>query len=167
MNTGIFAIALASIHLFAGKLRCFQKTPHSRWFSFGSGVSVAYVFIHILPELSQAQVTLQNGVNIGVSFLEHHVYLVALLGLTIFYGLERLAKTSRQRQQKIGNADVSYLYIFWLHIASFAIYNLLIGYLLVHREEPGIKSLLLFSFAMSLHFIVNDNGLRKNYKKKL
>ncbi|KZL50105.1 hypothetical protein PN456_04110 [Nodularia spumigena CS-586/05] len=165
MNTGIFAIALASIHLFAGKLRCFQKTPHSRWFSFGSGVSVAYVFIHILPELSQAQVTLQNGVNIGVSFLEHHVYLVALLGLTIFYGLERLAKTSRQRQQKIGNADVSYLYVFWLHIASFAIYNLLIGYLVVHREEPGVKSLLLFSFAMALHFIVNDNGLRKNYKK--
>ena len=164
MNTGILAIALATIHLFSGKLRLLKKILHRRCISFGSGVSVAYVFVHILPELSQAQVTFQSSVNI-LNFLEHHVYLVALLGLTVFYGLERFARTARQRPQKIANTDVSYSDFFWIHIGGFAIYNLLIGYLLVHREESGIQSLLLFSLAMALHFMVNDHALREHHQK--
>ncbi|MEA5515073.1 hypothetical protein [Nodularia sp. UHCC 0506] len=166
MNTGFFAIALATIHLFSGKVRFLTKTLHNRCLSFGSGVSVAYVFVHILPELSQAQVTFQNNVNIGLSFLEHHVYLVALLGLTVFYGLERFASKSRQHRQQVGNANVTDLSVFWLHIAAFGIYNLLIGYLLVHREESGIQSLLLFSLAMALHFLVNDHALREHHQKR-
>ncbi|BAY23998.1 hypothetical protein NIES2100_37910 [Calothrix sp. NIES-2100] len=165
MYTAICAIALAIVHLFSGKLRFLDYTPRSRWLSFGSGVSVAYVFVHILPELSKAQQTLQNSLDTGFAFLEHHVYLVALAGLAVFYGLERFAKKSRQRNQKTGKGDVTSSEVFWIHIASFAVYNALIGYLLVHREESGIKSLLFFSFAMALHFVVNDNGLRENHKQ--
>lgn len=165
MNTVICAIALVIVHLFSGKLRFLRATPRSRWLSFGSGVSVAYVFVHILPELSQAQVTLQSSVNIELAFLEHHVYLVALLGLAVFYGLERFATQSRQHSQKIGKGDVTSSGVFWIHIASFAVYNALIGYLLVHREESDLKSLFFFSFAIALHFVVNDNGLRENHKQ--
>lgn len=129
MNTLISAIVLATTHLFAGKLRFLKYTPRSRGFSFGSGVSVAYVFIHILPELSQAQVKLQSSLNMVWSFLEHHVYIVALLGLTVFYGLERLAKTSLAESETTGKPTD----FFFLHIAAFAIYNVLIGYLLVQR----------------------------------
>jgi hypothetical protein len=160
MNTGIFTFVLATIHLFAGQLKFLKHKPRSRGFSFGSGVSVAYVFIHILPELSQAQEKLQNGVNI--SFLEHHVYLVALGGLTVFYGLERFAMITRPRNR---NANVTTAGFFWVHIAFFAIYNFLIGYLLVHREDPGTKNLLLFALAMALHFVVNDHGLREHHQK--
>lgn len=52
-----------------------------------------------------------------------------------------------------------------MHIVSFAFYNALIGYLLLHREEPGIESLLFFFIAMALHFIVNDNGLREHHQR--
>ncbi|WP_193199435.1 hypothetical protein [Nostoc sp. MG11] len=158
------AIALAIIHLFAGKLHFLGTIPRNRWLSFGSGVSVAYVFVHILPELSEAQKTVEDSLDFGLVFLEHHVYLVALFGMTIFYGLERVAMVSRQRNQKAGKGDVTSSGVFWLHIASFAVYNALIGYLLVHREEPGIQSLFLFFFAMALHFVVNDYGLRENHK---
>lgn len=157
MNTAICAIALVIVHLFSGKIRFLRATPCSRWLSFGSGVSVAYVFVHILPELSQAQVTIQSTLNIGLAFLEHHVYLVALLGLAVFYGLERFASKSCQHSQKTGKGDITSSEVFWIHIASFAVYNALIGYLLVHREESGIKSLLFFSFAIALHFVVNKD----------
>ncbi|MEH1807147.1 hypothetical protein [Nostoc sp.] len=165
MIAAICAIALAIIHLYSGKLQFIRAKPRSRWLSFGSGVSVAYVFVQILPELSKAQITLQSSLNIGLAFLEHHVYLVALLGLAVFYGLERFANKSRQRNQKAGKGDVTALDVFWIHIASFAVYNALIGYLLVHREESSIKSLLFYFFAMALHFVVNDNGLRENHKQ--
>ena len=161
MNTLISAIVLATTHLFAGKLRFLKHTPRSRGFSFGSGVSVAYVFIHILPELSQAQMKLQSSLNMVWSFLEHHVYIVALLGLTVFYGLERFAKTLIHRNEIIGHTRD----IFWLHIAAFGIYNILIGYLIGQEEKSDIRDLLLFCLAMALHFVVNDHGLRQHHKR--
>lgn len=157
--SALIAIGLALTHLFCGKLR-FTSIPRSSWLSAAGGVSVAYVFVHILPELNQHQTVLEQVKSGAIAYLEHHVYLIALLGLTVFYGLERIAKLSRQR----GKGDVTSLGVFWLHIASFSIYNGLIGYLLLHREQPGIISLLLFSFAMALHFVVNDSGLREHHK---
>ncbi|MCU0569612.1 MAG: hypothetical protein MUF49_23935 [Oculatellaceae cyanobacterium Prado106] len=162
--TGILAAGLALIHIFAGRLRFLQVTPRSLWLSAGGGVSVAYVFIHVLPDLSESQQILQQSLNPALAFFEHHVYLLALLGLVVFYGLEKAAALSRQRSQEAGNGDVTSARVFWLHMASFAFYNALIGYLLLHREMPGLRSLLFFAIAMSLHFLVNDYGLREHHK---
>ncbi len=160
----IFAIALALVHLFAGKLRFLETIPRSRWLSIAGGGSVAYVFLHIFPELSQGQATIE-ALDRGIfKFLEHHIYLMSLLGFAIFYGLERLALRSRQKNRASGKADTTSEEVFWLHITSFAIYNILIGYLMVHREEPDFYSLLIFFLAMGLHFIVNDYGLREHHK---
>lgn len=65
--------------------------------------------------------------------MEHHVYVAALLGMSAFYGLEKSALRSRSRNQEAGNRDVTETTIFWLHIVIFAVYNALIGYLLVNR----------------------------------
>lgn len=157
--SALIAIGLALTHLFCGRLR-FTSIPRSGWLSAAGGVSVAYVFVHILPELNLHQ-TVLDRVELGfISYIEHHVYLIALLGLTVFYGLERIAKSSRQSD----NSNVTSPWVFWLHITSFSIYNTLIGYLLLHREEAGITNLLLFSGAMALHFAVNDSGLRQHHK---
>lgn len=162
---GGLAVGLALVHLFAGRLTFLDQTPRSRWLSFSSGVSVAYVFVHILPDLGAAQVTLQKSLNSKLVFIEHHVYLIALIGVAVFYGLERAATLSRQQNRREGKGDVTSIEVFWLHMISFAIYNALIGYLLLHREVPGITSLLLFAIAMALHFVVNDYGLRENHKR--
>jgi zinc transporter ZupT len=163
--SGLFAVGLAIVHLFSGRLRWLDVVPRSRWLSFASGVSVAYVFVHLLPELNLAQETIANNLGSALLFLEHHVYLVALLGLAVFYGLERWAKVSRQQNRRAGKGDVTEAKVFWIHIISFAAYNALIGYLLLHREEPGIWNLLLFFIAMALHFVVNDFGLRQHHKQ--
>lgn len=163
--TSFSAVGLALVHLFSGRLRFLQVVPRSRWLSSSSGVSVAYVFVHILPDLSEAQSTIRKSIDSTLAFLEHHVYLLALLGLAIFYGLERLATVSRQRSQQAGGADVTSPGVFWLHMVSFAFYNALIGYLLVHREVSGLANLILFAIAMALHFLVNDYGLREHHKK--
>ncbi len=154
------AIGLSLVHLFAGKLRFLDVIPRNRWLSLASGVSVAYVFIRIFPELKEHQVRIEQTGNLGIPFLTNHVYVIALLGLTIFYGLERLVRFSRTRQLRTGAGDIPSPGVFWLHIGSFSLYNVLVGYLLVHREVAGTVSLLLFFFAMALHFLVNDYGLR-------
>lgn len=160
----LFAVGLALAHLFSSRLRSLKPTPRSRWLSTAGGVSVAYVFVHILPDLSQRQEVIEQTGSLGTVYLEHHLYLLALLGLAVFYGLERAAKSSRQHNHKEGVGDATSAGVFWLHMASFAIYNALIGYLLIHREEPGTQSLFFFFIALALHFVVNDYGLRQDHK---
>lgn len=167
---GLVALALCAAHLLAGRLRFLEVTPRSRWLSFAGGASVAYVFVHIFPELSRAQADLHHVGRGLLPFLEHHVYLVALVGFAISYGLETVAlrfgggrrtrgfdPQPRPRDTPTG--------VFWVHIGSFALYNALIGYLLLHREDRGIDGLLLFGLAMGLHFVVNDHGLRAHHQR--
>jgi hypothetical protein len=92
----IGAVALALVHLAARRLRFVTYIPRSRWLSFAGGVSVAYVFVHLLPELTHAQEALSESAPAITLAAERHVYLVALLGLAAFYGLEALALRSRE-----------------------------------------------------------------------
>lgn len=169
-GAGAFALAallavlgLCLVHLFSNKLRCLEGLPRAIWLSLSGGVSVGYVFVHMLPELNRAQQTVEESA--GWSWLEHHVYLVALLGLSVFYWLERAAHESRRRNIQQSGEDVTSPRVFWLHIVVFALYNSLIGYLLLHRDESGLQPLLLFTFAMALHFVASDFGLNQHHKE--
>lgn len=158
-------ILLVLIHLYGGKLRFLERTPRSIWLSIAGGVSVAYIFVHLLPELAEGQEAVTEVTGEGLAFLEQHIYLIALLGLVVFYGLDRLATQSRRRKRQEGKADATHVGVFWLHISSFAIYNVVIGYLLLDRLDTDLQSLIAFAFAMALHFVVNDHGLREDHKE--
>ncbi|MFP5504517.1 MAG: hypothetical protein ACLGIN_18685, partial [Candidatus Sericytochromatia bacterium] len=110
------------------------------------------------------QVEVRSAVGGAVGWLEHHVYLVAMVGLSAFYGLERLAVRSRQAAESHPGPARPSTGVFWVHIGSFAIYNGLVGYLLVHREASGWQGLALFAVAMGLHFVVNDYGLSEHHR---
>lgn len=163
--TALMAAALACIHLFAARLTWLDVIPRSRWLSAAGGISVAYVFVHILPELAHGQERLLAA-RLGpfLGSLEHHIFLLALLGLSVFYGLERSIRLHRRgRSRGEGEGEAAPGGVFWLHLFSFSLYNLLIGYLLLHREAPGLRSLWFFFIAMAMHFAVNDYGLRRHY----
>jgi len=156
---------LALVHLFGGQLRFLQVQPRSTWLSLGGGISVAYVFLHLLPELQQHQRTLAQAASPALTSLRHHAYLIALLGLAVFYGLECLALRDRRQRQKAGEKATS-PGVFWISICSFTVYNALIGYLLVEQVRAGAGNLYLFTGAMGLHFLVNDYGLREHYQAR-
>ncbi len=94
--------SLALAHLASGKLRFLNNAPRSIWLSLAGGVSVAYVFVHLLPELAEAQDTIRERLGEGLGFLENHVYLIALVGLAMFYGVERT--TAESRKSRSGRA---------------------------------------------------------------
>lgn len=161
----VAAICLVVLHLTAGKMRFLEGIPRSRWLSVAGGVSVAYIFIHVLPELSSGQEVVSRATGERLPFLEHHIYLVALLGLLAFYGLDRMALLSREHQRQKGAQEATSPGVFRLHIASFAVYNGIIGYLLLHREVPGLAGLFFFAVAMGLHYLVTDYGLREQHQE--
>ncbi|WP_254766745.1 hypothetical protein [Salinilacihabitans rarus] len=156
--TPTFAVGLAVVHLFGARLLSLDVIPRSPWLSLAGGVSVAYVFVHVLPELAAAAETIERSES-ALAAIEYHVYLVVLTGFVAFFGLERYVREASGE----GDGEREPDGVFWLHTASFGAYNALVGYLLVHRDERGVTALALFFVAMALHFVVNDYGLRSHH----
>ncbi|ESA38208.1 membrane protein [Leptolyngbya sp. Heron Island J] len=159
------AVCLGLVHVFASRTQWVRRIPQRWWVSIAGGVSIAYIFLDILPELSQAQAEVEHSSVPLVAYLENHVYILALAGLAIFYGLEKLALRSRSHQQKTKGSDCTHPGVFWLHISSFALYNGILGFLLWEAESHGLVACLLLFFALSLHFLVNDIGLQEHHKQ--
>lgn len=162
MITGIsflLALLLSLVHLYGTRWKLLQVIPRSKWLSFGSGISVAYVFIHLLPELQKWQIEVVQKNDF--KFFSNHLYLVALLGLIIFYGLEEAVTKMKKNKESEKNLPG----IFWIHMGSFTIYNAIIGYLLLGEGEENTSSIVFFFIAMAFHFIVNDYALWIHYKR--
>ncbi len=159
--TLIGVLFLASVHIWSRHLRFLDAEPRSPWLTVAGGASLAYVFVRIFPELAEKQPYLATAAyDAGVSgFIEHHIYLVALFGFLFFYGLECFIKSvaTDSDQTKVKPTLVH----FWIHIGSFAAYNALVGYTIVHRPHPGWEPLVLICIAMGLHFMTNDHSLRQ------
>ena len=161
----VLAVALAGVHLLVERMPFLRITPRRRWLSFAGGTSVAYVFVHIFPEMSEHQTVF--GEPAWRLLEDAHVYVLSLVGFCAFYGLERavqrfggmargLSHDETRRRIEVG--------VFSIHITAFALSYVLIGYLLVHRDVPGPANLILFALAMGLHFVVIDIGLTSHHR---
>jgi zinc transporter ZupT len=164
--TFILAMGFVAIHFFSRYLPFLDSAPRSRLLSAAGGISVAYVFIHLLPELNKHNEVLDRNIQSdALKFFENHTYIVAMIGLAIFYGMERMVKISKKKQQEQNNVDRTSKGVFWVHITSFFLYNGLIGYLLLHGEQETIKGLFFYFIALAVHFITSDNALREAHEK--
>ena len=153
----VAVVVLAFVHLSAGRFRFERRVPRSPWLSLAGGVSVAYVFVHLLPEVGEAAATIAHHGG-AFAFAEHFGYLITLLGFVVFYGLELLARRETADTGRGEATDVAGL--FWIHLGSFAVYNGMVGVLLLDRELGGLPA---YVVVMALHFVVIDAGLRHHH----
>jgi len=145
---------LASVYVFGDRLRA--RPRHRLWVSVAGGVSVATVFIDLLPEISERQAKFSEGAHgFAAIFPEQEIYLFAMLGFAVFYGLQYMVAASASEDGKASRFSIS------LRIAAFAGYSSLIAYLLVHNIWPGVPSLILYAFAMAFHLLLIDHSLAK------
>jgi hypothetical protein len=154
----VIAVVLAALHLAAPRIRKLPGIPESATGSFAGGLAVAYVFLHLLPELvegNQAIGAVLDDVVHETPLLDLAIFAVALAGFTLFYGLERRA------QRGGGGAG-----LFRLHMGSFVVYNALITYTMPLRLRTGVGFAVLFTIAMGLHFVLTDRGLEEHYPQR-
>jgi hypothetical protein len=69
-----------------------RKRGFRSFVSFAAGLSLAYVFVDLLPELSGLGDELLEEEAVALPFPEYVAYLAALFGFVLFYGLERLVR---------------------------------------------------------------------------
>jgi hypothetical protein len=146
------ALVLASVYVFGHRLRA--KSHHRWWISVAGGVSVATIFIDLLPEISEGQTKFSTGPHRGLAlFPEQAIYLAAMLGFVLFYGLEYLLAGSASAE---GEPNLVFSSV---RIAAFAGYSSVIAYLLVHNIWEDAPSLALYTLAMAFHLLLVDHSL--------
>ena len=154
----VLAIGLALIHGFASQIPIEALVPKKRWLSFAGGISLGYVFLEIFPELSHAQEELLHSEAPFLAYLENHIYILALLGLVMFYILDKIALGTSANQDESGSL------FFWIHIFSFALLNGILGYLLQDLARHSLFSCILLFVALALHLFIVDESLREHHK---
>jgi len=82
------AAVFAAVHLFGHGLTFLAVIPRSRLLSAAGGISVACMFLHLLPEVASANTAIESETP-AIAFVESHAYVVALAGFVLFYRLSR------------------------------------------------------------------------------
>jgi hypothetical protein len=156
------ALVLAAVYALGRRLRAVEAPHRRRWVSAAAGASVAYIFVDLLPELGARQQAFVKAAGGELLFAEQRIYVVALVGFVVFYGLDHMVLVSRDRRLAAAG-EVGGNPVYWLHVGGFAVYSALIGYLLAERGTSGRLALVLYSLAMAFHFLVVDHSLRQEH----
>jgi hypothetical protein len=161
VDTLIVALVFVCVYASASRLYPLQIKFHKYWLSVAAGVSVAYVFLAILPELALHQERLLAHATEEAMFAERLIYIAALIGFVFFYGLQHmiLASSSDKPHDGHGGSNAA----FAVEVAGFALYSWLIGYLLVEIAEEGDRSLGLYAAAMGMHLAVVGHTLVREH----
>jgi hypothetical protein len=156
IESGVSAALFATVFLAGARVHPLRAFFPDRRItvSFGAGISVAYVFVHVMPELHGARLALVESVSVPLPYEGMAVYVLSLVGFLIFYGLEHL-------RQRLHGESASRI-----HVSGFAVYVVLVGYLLVRNLEHSAVSMTAYAVAMSGHFLTVDHSLREQHRAR-
>ena len=161
LTTGAAALLFAAVFLFGVRIHPFRRYIDRRSvISFSAGMSIAYVFVHLMPELHEARSSFAESMSVSLRYEGMAIYLFALVGFLVFYGLDHLRKRLGKSEGEGGDEDGR---AFLLHIGGFAIYVGFVSCLLVNSLEETEVSIVLYAAAMALHFLSVDHALGGEY----
>ena len=126
------------------------------WIPFTGGVAIGYVFLYLLPKLSDYTDSIRVEDVQGIrEILDYRVYLYGLLGFVFYYFVDQY-KAQKNRKQ-IGPKI--------LLGSGFFIYSLLTGYILANWSRPGLIPVFLAGSILTLHLLGVNHQLRKWHRR--
>ena len=162
----VAAAVFAAVFLFGSNvlIPAPLRAHRRKLLSFGAGVTIAYVFVHLLPELEAAREALvHNETRMALPIFAFRVYLAALIGFMAFYALGQMiakahgpagAETTVHEENRLHRA---------VHTGGFLVYVWLVGYLAVRGFEAGTTPIALYAAALGLHFLSLDFSFFREY----
>jgi uncharacterized membrane protein YidH (DUF202 family) len=139
------------------------KMPRNKWLSFSGGVSVSYVIMYLLPELQEYKNIHEINQEIDFKLPPDIIFLCVLSGFTLFYGLEHLIHSDLTKS----DPKTETTRIFYIHVAAFAVYNIIIGcFMAEERDDTSVPEQLIFTLALIFHFLGNGLALNTLHKDK-
>jgi len=166
MGTLAAVAVFAAAFILGGKFHRPGNIRRRSFLSFSAGTAVAYIFVHLRPELEMARdVFLKETAGSGsILFAAYSINLAVMIGFIVFYGLEKFVIGSREipGARKIDEEGTTRM-SFRINVGVFAVYAFLVGFLLVDNLEETIVPIFFYTLAMGLHFLTVGHGLHKEY----
>ena len=146
--TTLVAIIFAAIHYWSRPLHKWLYASEKIAISFGGGMAITYVFLHLLPELEKGDVSLG----------QFSIHIVTLIGFLLFYSAQHWiwSQTKDDSQKHHRRA-------FWLQMIFVSSYNFLLIYSIPEQFEQSIPFAFIYILAMSLHLLSTDYHLSERY----
>ncbi|WP_458792949.1 hypothetical protein [Yoonia sp. MH D7] len=154
-------VFLSLVHVLADLLRWKHQMPQKYWLSFADGISISYVFLGLLPKIVDGTLAFPESLGPMAEILKHSPFLPLLIGLVAFYGMERLVEKPVDGSGSHSATETTGLRV-WIHLASYAFYKAIIGYLIVQMNDP--VAIVIFVLSMAVHFLVVDYRMMEIHK---
>ncbi len=156
----LFVAVLCGSHFLTPTVRGHRTISSPRITSFAGGVAVAYVFLHMLPELIESRDNIFQLIGSAFQasvFTDLLVFFIALLGFETYYILEY--NSMKKKDSELSNQAR----MFRFTMSFYFIYSFILTYTMIVRVKTGIIYAVLFTIAMSLHFLLMDRHIRRYY----
>jgi hypothetical protein len=160
---GLIFMSLA--HILSNRVSLLNTLENHGWISFSAGASVAYVFVHVFPEIGiyQQQIAGHAGHHQPVSFISQPLYLAALGGLCFLYLLDTLESGFIDESSNTLQRHKYYMPLFSLRGFFYFLYNIMIAYIITQRPGEGLINITLIAIALMLHFVVINTRAHEAY----
>ena len=146
---GIAVLMIAAVHIIFPLFDQLEPKRRHNIISLACGIAIGYVFLYLLPKLSDyTQIIIQKNQE-GWEFFHYRTFLIALAGLVTYLTVYWSSSTHK--------ATLSISVIYGL---GFSMYNLITGYILANLPRPGPLPYLLVVMVLGLHFLGVDHQLR-------
>ena len=153
-------LAIGSCHWLAIWVASRPEQQQRRWASVGGGAGLAYVFVHLLPELASGGSELSDARGlidyVPTPLVESLLFLVALCGVLVVFSLNVLMLQRKDAPP----------FAVWLQLFSFAAINYLYAYSLPSMISTGIGYGVLFTVALSAHVLLTDRYAADHHPRR-
>ena len=151
VDSGVAAVLFVATFLVGDRVRPLRRITSDRrsLVSFASGVSAAYVFVDVLPELGVAREVVRSA-DVPTPYEGMSLYVIALFGFMVFYGLHHL----RSRKSELEPVTA-----YRIHLGGFVVYAAMTSYLLVRGLEEIHTTRTFYALAMAAHLLAIDHSL--------
>ncbi len=155
IGSGLAVLILASLNIMYPSLQKKLYISINYWISFSSGIALGYVFLYMLPKLSDFTIQIIQQSPAGSwEFINYRIYLFVLIGLVIYFVVDWYSK-AEYKDRKI---------IRLFNYAAFCFYSIILGYILADIPRPGILPIILVAMVLGVHFFgINHQLFQWNY----
>lgn len=142
--SGMAIMMIAIVHVLYPRVEKAASAYRHVWIPFTGGVAIGYVFLYLLPKLSDYTAAIRvDGIQGVWEILDYRVYLYCLVGFTFYYFVDQYKDTEDDNPVKP----------VILKGGGFFIYNVLTGYVLANWSRPGIIPVFLGGGVLTMHLL--------------
>ncbi len=158
------ALFLLLIHWAVPRIRKLDLFDAGILNSIAGGLALGYVFLHALPSLILNIAALKEQTHGRFLSDEKNllfvIFMFALAGFFVLYVLEKIAHDKSKKGEEGG------VVIYYSHVGTLTYLSFSVALIIPIMAHESLASLLLFTFIMGFHFILEDHAMSHHFPSR-